>query len=63
MRNTERMMEITSHRGKIKLGGTHQMVGEEGTGAQKKRQYLKVSATEPIFSGLYHAEKATITGI
>lgn len=62
MRNTERMMEITSHRGKIKLGGTHQMLGEEGTRAQK-RQYLKVSATEPIFSGAYHAEKATITGI
>ena len=29
---------------------------------KKIRQYLKVSATEPIFSGAYHAEKATITG-
>jgi hypothetical protein len=55
--------EMTSHRGKIKLGGTRQILVGEATEAYKTRQYLKVSATEPIFSGAYHAEKATITGI
>lgn len=52
-------MEMTSHRGKIKLGGTFQML----VWKSKKGQYLKVSATEPSFSGAYQAEKATIAGI
>jgi len=56
-------MEITSHRGKIRLGGMHQTLGGKLQGLEKTRQYLKVSATVPIFSGAYHEEKATITGI
>ena len=55
-------MTITSHRGKIKLEGTCQnWRGIEGI--KPKLPYLKVSATEPIFSGACQAEKATIAGI
>lgn len=61
MRNTERMMEMTSHRGRIKLESRHQIPGEE-LWEDKKKQYLNVPETDPICSGAYHVEKATITG-
>jgi hypothetical protein len=44
--------------------GSCQILGggnAEGVG-EKKAPYLKVSATEPIFSGACQAEKATIAG-
>jgi len=62
MRNTDRMIEMTSHRGRIKLEGTCQELGTGAVGLGKTRSYLKVSATEPILSGACQAEKATIAG-
>jgi hypothetical protein len=58
MKNTKRMMTMTSHQGRIKLGRTYQIL----EGSKAVNDYLKVSATEPIFSGVCQVEKATIAG-
>jgi hypothetical protein len=58
-KNIDKMMTITSQRGKINLAYYKKAVVRDGG----MITYVKVSAALPISTGSYHAEKATIAGI